>query len=384
MAGTARGRGQGGHPHHLDDAAQRSAYSPPRRAGRITLVEALAGSRSAPSGRDGGGVSAGIDRSRGPVDAREGYTRAPTVPNHQLSGHDIGGAHSDRRPRRRRAVLFIEDSPTLAQLLESASNRPATRSSGRVGREGLELARAGPPDLLLCDVRLPGIDGFEVVRVLRRELATANMSIIMLTAMANVMEGLDAGADDYVLKPYDHRELLARVRSVLRRAKAMRALSPLTGLPGNTRIQEELERAIRDERQFALLYADLDNFKAYNDHYGFARGDDILRLAARLLHGAVQATARPDAFVGHVGGDDFVAITAEEAAKAVVEDLIERFDRQVPSLYDPRTPSAAGSRSRTAVASWSGSRWSRSRSGSPPRRRGASATTRRRSPPPPR
>ncbi len=233
-------------------------------------------------------------------------------------------------------VLFIEDSPTLAQLLEISlvqAGYEVLRASS--GEEGLEVARAEVPDLLLCDVMLPGIDGFEVVRVLRRDLVTANMSIIMLTAMANVMEGLDAGADDYVLKPYDHRELLARVRSVLRRAKAMRALSPLTGLPGNTRIQEELERAIAEQRQFALLYADLDNFKAYNDHYGFARGDDILRLAARLLHGAVQATARPDAFVGHVGGDDFVAITAEEAAKAVVEDLIERFDGEVPSLYDP-------------------------------------------------
>jgi diguanylate cyclase (GGDEF)-like protein len=233
-------------------------------------------------------------------------------------------------------VLFIEDSPTLAQLLEISlvqAGYEVVRAGS--GEEGLELARANPPDLLLCDVMLPGIDGFEVVRVLRRELATANISIIMLTALANVMEGLDAGADDYVLKPYDHRELLARVRSVLRRAKAMRALSPLTGLPGNTRIQEELERAIDHDRCFALLYADLDNFKAFNDHYGFARGDDVLRLAAGHLHAAVQAGGGADAFVGHVGGDDFVAITAEEAAKAVVEDLIERFDREVPSLYDP-------------------------------------------------
>jgi diguanylate cyclase (GGDEF)-like protein len=233
-------------------------------------------------------------------------------------------------------VLYIEDSPTLAQLLEISLEQAGYRiQRASSGEEGLELARADPPDLLLCDVMLPGIDGFEVVRVLRRELATANMSIIMLTAMANVMEGLDAGADDYVLKPYDHRELLARVRSVLRRARAMRALSPLTGLPGNTRIQEQLDAMIHSGRRFALLYADLDNFKAYNDHYGFARGDDVLRLSARLLHAAVQASAGADAFVGHVGGDDFVAITAEEAAKAVVEDLIERFDREIPSLYDP-------------------------------------------------
>jgi diguanylate cyclase (GGDEF)-like protein len=233
-------------------------------------------------------------------------------------------------------ILFIEDSPTLAQLLEVSLLQAGYEvQKARTGEEGLEIARAAPPDLLLCDVMLPGIDGFEVVRVLRRELATANISIIMLTAMVNVMEGLDAGADDYVLKPYDHRELRARVRSVLRRAKAMRALSPLTGLPGNTRIQEELERTIQRDQQFALLYADLDNFKAYNDHYGFARGDDVLRLAARLLQAAVQAAGQSAAFVGHVGGDDFVAITDEEAAKAVVEHLVERFDAEVGSLYDP-------------------------------------------------
>jgi diguanylate cyclase (GGDEF)-like protein len=243
---------------------------------------------------------------------------------------------TDGGPAGGERVLYIEDSPTLAQLLEVSLEQAGYRvQRAGSGEEGLELARAEAPDLLLCDVMLPGIDGFEVVRVLRRELATANMSIIMLTAMANVMEGLDAGADDYVLKPYDHRELLARVRSVLRRAKAMRALSPLTGLPGNTRIHEQLEGMIRSDRRFALLYADLDNFKAYNDHYGFARGDDVLRLTARLLHAAVRASAGADAFVGHVGGDDFVAITAEEAAKAVVEDLIDRFDREVPSLYLP-------------------------------------------------
>ena len=282
-------------------------------------------------------------------------------------------------------VLYIEDSPTLAQLLELSLEQAGYRiQRAGSGEEGLELARDDPPDLLLCDVMLPGIDGFEVVRVLRRELATANISIIMLTAMANVMEGLDAGADDYVLKPYDHRELLARVRSVLRRAKAMRALSPLTGLPGNTRIQEELEHAIRSGRRFALLYADLDNFKAYNDHYGFARGDDVLRLAGRLLHAAVQATAPTDAFVGHVGGDDFVPITAEEAAKAVVEDLIERFDRQVPSLYDPEDAERGWIESRTAATRPSGSPWPRSRSASPRRPPGASATTRRPSRSPPR
>jgi diguanylate cyclase (GGDEF)-like protein len=145
--------------------------------------------------------------------------------------------------------------------------------------------------------------------------------------------GLTAGADDYVIKPCDPIELVARVKGTLRRAREMRALSPLTGLPGNVRIQEELQLLIREGKPFALLYADLDNFKAYNDHYGFLRGDEALRFTARALQESAVEIAGEGAFVGHVGGDDFVIICPPEHAEPICEMTVDKFDRAVPDLY---------------------------------------------------
>jgi diguanylate cyclase (GGDEF)-like protein len=127
---------------------------------------------------------------------------------------------------------------------------------------------------------------------------------------------------------------VARVKGTLRRAREMRAISPLTGLPGNARIQDELRSRIADGRPFALLYADLDNFKAYNDHYGFLRGDEALRAVARLIQ-EVTMEGGPDVFVGHLGGDDFVLISQVEAAEPLCRALVDRCAEAVPLLYDP-------------------------------------------------
>jgi diguanylate cyclase (GGDEF)-like protein len=114
----------------------------------------------------------------------------------------------------------------------------------------------------------------------------------------------------------------------------MRALSPLTGLPGNIRIQEEIRRLVSESEPFALLYADLDHFKAYNDHYGFVRGDRAIQVVARLSMEVVNEIVGPNAFIGHVGGDDFIIIVPPELAEVVAKSLCERFDQHVPLLYD--------------------------------------------------
>jgi diguanylate cyclase (GGDEF)-like protein len=184
---------------------------------------------------------------------------------------------------------------------------------------------------------MPRIDGFEVAHRLRRNPQTANTSIIMLTAKALATDkvlGLTAGADDYIIKPFDPIELLARVKGTLRRAKEMRNLSPLTGLPGNIRIQEEIERMVREDLPFAVLYADLDNFKAYNDQKGFVRGDRLIQATARVVQDAVVEFSA-DGFVGHVGGDDFVAVLKPDVAEDVAKRIVEAFDAQIHEFYEP-------------------------------------------------
>ncbi len=237
-------------------------------------------------------------------------------------------------------ILVVDDDPDVARFIEV--NLRAAGYEVHVASDGEEaLAKAVEirPDLILLDVMMPKLDGFEVAQRLRRDSRTNSCSIIMLTAKAlsaDKVLGLSSGADDYIIKPFDPVELLARVKGTLRRAREMRALSPLTGLPGNIRIQEEIRRLVGEDPQaFGVLYLDLDNFKAYNDHYGFVRGDRAIQATARLIAEVVNEMGAQNAFIGHVGGDDFVIIVPANEAEAAAEALCRRFDEEVPRLYDP-------------------------------------------------
>ena len=238
---------------------------------------------------------------------------------------------------RTESVLVVDDDPIIARLLEieliSSGYEVGLASSGE---QALEVAQEKRPDLILLDVMMPGMDGFEVARRLRADPRTLPVSIIMLTATglsANRLEGLNAGADDYIVKPFDTPELLARVKGVLRRAREVRAQSPLTGLPGYVRIEGEIEGRIAAKTDFSVLYADLDNFKAFNEFYGFDKGDEVLRHTALLLKDISEVAAGEGSFIGHVGGDDFVLVTTPDLAPSVADMIIERFDSAAPGFY---------------------------------------------------
>ncbi len=199
-------------------------------------------------------------------------------------------------------LLVVDDDPFIARLLEielaAAGYRVRVANDGQ---QALDLIRADPPDLVVTDVMMPHVDGFELTRLLRQDPRTAAISVIILTARglsADKLEGFAIGADDYIVKPFDTPELLARVRGVLRRSKEMKDESPLTGLPGNVRIQEEIELKVASGAEFALLYADIDHFKAFNDHYGFARGDNVIRDVGELTESVLADLAPEDSFVG--------------------------------------------------------------------------------------
>jgi PleD family two-component response regulator len=237
------------------------------------------------------------------------------------------------------SILVVDDDPFIARLLEIELRAAGYEVRTALdGEKALEIVRQGCPDLILADVMMPNMDGYELTRRLRLDGRTATVSVILLTARglsADKLEGFSVGADDYIVKPFDTPELLARIRGVLRRAREMRAQSPLTGLPGNIRIEEEIEKRLASEDLFAILYADLDHFKAYNDHYGFTRGDEAIQHTARLIQELSLAIGGMDIFVGHVGGDDFVVVCHADHATPIAERIVETFERDVPGLYDP-------------------------------------------------
>ncbi|MFN2557262.1 MAG: diguanylate cyclase domain-containing protein [Nitriliruptorales bacterium] len=201
----------------------------------------------------------------------------------------------------------------------------------------IDLAREHRPPLVLLSVTTARGEQADLCRRLQSDWRCGSPSIIVLAGRADVADfasGLVTTADDYViLEPFDAVRVLTRVGATLRRAEEMRASSPLTGLPGNTAIETELQRRTALGEPMALLYVDLDNFKAYNDHYGFLRGDAVIRGMADVLRTA--AEKRPGTFLGHVGGDDFVVVSAPEEAEDIADEVISRFDDRAPSFYDP-------------------------------------------------
>lgn len=204
------------------------------------------------------------------------------------------------------------------------------------GPEGLKAAIDLDPSLVLLDVMMPGIDGIEVCRRLRADPRTSHIPVILLTGKGLTVDkvvGLAAGADDYILKPFDPMELVARVRTTLRRAHDLRGASPLTGLPGNHRIDSEIRRRLDGQELLAVAYVDLNDFKSYNDHYGFLEGDEVLKATAQLLRETLTENGMADSFLGHIGGDDFVMVFHPSLINQICKEVIKRFDAMIPSMY---------------------------------------------------
>jgi diguanylate cyclase (GGDEF)-like protein len=235
-------------------------------------------------------------------------------------------------------VLVVDDDVDIARFIEtSLMIEGFDVLVAHDGAEALDVIGTALPDLALLDVTMPKLDGIEVVRRLRSAASTASLPVIMLTSSwqpADKVVGLTAGADDYMVKPFDTLELVARVRSTLRRNADMRAVSPLTGLPGNHRIDEEIELRTDSGADFAVCHVDLDNFKAFNDRYGWLRGDDVIELLSTVLKLAGAEVGLPQPFIGHVGGDDFVVICTPEQVEEFCSQTVDRFDASVLALHE--------------------------------------------------
>lgn len=182
-----------------------------------------------------------------------------------------------------------------------------------------------------------GMNGYEVCSRLKEGVFTRFIPIIMLTARGRTEDritGIKVGTDDYLVKPFDLQELKVRVEGALRRTRAQIGANPLTGLPGNPSIEEEIKKRIEGGERFAVLYLDNDNFKSYNDKYGYAKGDKVIQLVAKILRETIERYGGEDDFIGHIGGDDFIIITSIQMADRVAMEILSRFDHLIPLEYE--------------------------------------------------
>jgi diguanylate cyclase (GGDEF)-like protein len=235
-------------------------------------------------------------------------------------------------------ILVVDDDRNLRKIiqtnLELAGYDVSTAANGE---EALKLLDSMQPDLIVLDVMMPIMDGYEVARRVRRHPSNTHVPIIMLTAKSEVedkLAGFEAGADDYITKPFGPQELLARVKAKIRRVEVDSSLSPLTRLPGNLAIEAELRRRIDVNAPFAVLYLDLDNFKAFNDVYGFTHGDEAIQLVASTAVDVIRRRGTPEDFIGHIGGDDFIIVTLPERSEEIAREIIDMFDRDIRKLYN--------------------------------------------------
>jgi signal transduction histidine kinase/DNA-binding response OmpR family regulator len=260
----------------------------------------------------------------------------PVQPTELIAAASRVIADASRRHRQR--VLVVDDDPSIRAIC-----REVLEQSGFLVRDAgsadaaLAEARRFRPDLILLDVMMPIVDGFRTAEYLRADGATAMTPLIFLSAKgetADKVRAFRSGAEDYIVKPFDSAELVARVAKALERQARELGASPTTQLPGTDAIEAELNRRLTDKDRAVCCYLDLDNLKAFNDYYGYAKADGVIRQTGDLVRDVVAKLGSPGDFIGHIAGDDFVLVASGESADRVCTAICDRFDQLIPLYYN--------------------------------------------------
>ena len=252
------------------------------------------------------------------------------------SAEPAPGAEPQKAARPR--VLMADDQTELLylmkEMIEYAGFEVVTATDGV---EAMKAVFETNPDIIVLDYNMPRKNGLEVASDLKNNPLFAHIPIMIVTAYGEKhakLKGLSMGIDDYLIKPVDADELVARIRMILKRNKQVLDTNPLSRLPGNPSIQARVEREIQKGGPFAVLYLDLNNFKAYNDTYGFEAGDRILKATANLLVKLTIQNENSEDFIGHIGGDDFIVVTSYERSEELARRITHAFDEIAPSFYN--------------------------------------------------
>ena len=210
-------------------------------------------------------------------------------------------------------VLIIDDSVEVIRTLSEMLKSEYKVFFSIDGQKGIDLAKKKKPDIILLDIIMEPIDGYEVCRQLKADPATSDIPIIFVTASSEINDeakGFEIGGADYITKPFVPVVALARIHHHAQSSANMKELkrlyslaldaNPITKLPGNNSIHTYIDTLLHENKANYILYCDLDNFKAYNDYYGFAKGDEVILETATLFNRVAQEMNISNFFVGHI------------------------------------------------------------------------------------
>lgn len=260
-------------------------------------------------------------------------------------------------PEEKSIILIVEDDIDVAEMLTAYFRAQGYEVySVNWGEDAVQACRANHPDIVILDIRLPDIDGFEVARRLRRGQRTRDIPIIFLTEKrerSDRLKGLELGADDYITKPFDIQELRLRVRNALRRTTQSSLTNPVTGLPDSLLVDERLRECLESEEGWVLLLVAIDHLSDFREAYGFVASDDVQRAVSLMIHNAVRGVGGANDFVGQTGPTQFIVVTQAETVPALADRIHTRLEQSLDYFYplkDRGKASLAGQRLKVRMA----------------------------------
>jgi DNA-binding response OmpR family regulator len=259
-------------------------------------------------------------------------------------------------PEAKPKILIIEDDFDVAEMLNAYFRVQGYEVfTVNWGEDGVRSAQIVHPDLVILDIRLPDIDGYEVARRLRGDRRTQDIPIIFLTEKrerADRLQGLELGADDYITKPFDVQELRLRVRNALKRISQGSLTNPVSGLPEGALVDERLSEAIKNNSS-GLMLVSLESMDAFREAYGFVASDDVLRAVSVMIINTLREVSNPDDFLGHLSPTEFVLVVPQSNIPALQERLRSRLEQSLDYFYpikDRELPSRRADRLAIKIA----------------------------------
>lgn len=234
-------------------------------------------------------------------------------------------------------LILSEDSQTQGFLSDLLNQEGYATTAAKTPSDALGILSGGQFHLVILDFESQHIKGVEFCKTIRGNFRLRHLNLILLMDTRdplNKIKGIYSGADDYIDKPIEAAEFLARVKSSLVRMGRDLDANPLTKLPGNVSLLRELEERVRARAPLAVSYLDLSRFKEFNDRYGFEKGDEVISTVATIISRALEELGNAADFLGHIGGDDFIFITTPDCVEDVCKKIVADFDRAIVSFYD--------------------------------------------------